>query len=133
MVSAATLLWLLPVPENQERRIMLPAFVVPRGTPGFTGGKKENKLGMRASETAEMIFDNCRIPDSYRLGNVGDGFKQSLKVLDGGRISIAALGVGIAKGAYEAAVKYSKEDISLISRFLLSRVFHLNWPIWLLK
>ena len=85
------------------------AFVVPRGTPGFTGGKKENKLGMRASETAEMIFDNCRIPDSYRLGNVGDGFKQSLKVLDGGRISIAALGVGIAKGAYEAAVKYSKE------------------------
>jgi alkylation response protein AidB-like acyl-CoA dehydrogenase len=85
------------------------AFVVPRGTPGFSGGKKENKLGMRASETAEMIFDNCRIPDSYRLGIVGDGFKQSLKVLDGGRISIAALGVGIAKGAYEAAVKYSKE------------------------
>jgi alkylation response protein AidB-like acyl-CoA dehydrogenase len=85
------------------------SFVVPRGTPGFKGGKKENKLGMRASETAEMIFDNCRIPDSYRLGKVGEGFKQSLKVLDGGRISIAALGVGIAKGAYEAAVKYSKE------------------------
>ncbi len=85
------------------------AFVVPRGIPGFTGGKKENKLGMRASETAEMIFDNCRIPDGYRLGNVGEGFKQSLKVLDGGRISIAALGVGIAKGAYDAAVKYSKE------------------------
>ncbi len=85
------------------------AFVVLRSTPGFKGGKKENKLGMRASETAEMIFDNCRIPDSYRLGKVGEGFKQSLKVLDGGRISIAALGVGIAKGAYEAAVKYSKE------------------------
>jgi alkylation response protein AidB-like acyl-CoA dehydrogenase len=85
------------------------AFVIPRGTPGFTGGKKENKLGMRASETSEMIFDHCRIPDSYRLGKVGEGFKQSLKVLDGGRISIAALGVGIAKGAYEAAVKYSKE------------------------
>jgi alkylation response protein AidB-like acyl-CoA dehydrogenase len=85
------------------------AFVVPRGTSGFAGGKKENKLGMRASETAEMIFDNCRIPDSYRLGQVGEGFKQSLKVLDGGRISIAALGVGIAKGAYEAALKYSKE------------------------
>jgi alkylation response protein AidB-like acyl-CoA dehydrogenase len=85
------------------------AFVVLRGIPGFTGGKKENKLGMRASETAEMIFDNCRIPDSYRLGKVGEGFKQSLKVLDGGRISIAALGVGIAKGAYDAAVKYSKE------------------------
>lgn len=85
------------------------AFVVPRSNPGFKGGKKENKLGMRASETAEMIFDNCIIPDSYRLGKVGDGFKQSLKVLDGGRISIAALSVGIAKGAYEAAVKYSKE------------------------
>ena len=84
-------------------------FVVLRGTPGFKGGKKENKLGMRASETAEMIFDNCRIPDSCRLGEVGTGFKQSLKVLDGGRISIAALGVGIAKGAYEAAVQYSKE------------------------
>jgi len=85
------------------------AFIVDRETKGFSGGKKENKLGMRASETAEMIFDNCRIPDSNRLGKVGEGFKQSLKVLDGGRISIAALSVGIAKGAYEAAVKYSKE------------------------
>lgn len=85
------------------------AFIVEKGTPGFSGGKKENKLGMRASETAEMIFDNCRIPDSNRLGEVGNGFKQSLKVLDGGRISIAALALGIAKGAYEAAVKYSKE------------------------
>jgi alkylation response protein AidB-like acyl-CoA dehydrogenase len=85
------------------------AFVVERGTPGFSGGKKENKLGMRASETAEMIFDNCRIPDSNRLGEIGDGFKQSLKVLDGGRISIAALALGIAKGAYEVALQYSKE------------------------
>lgn len=85
------------------------AFIVERGTPGFTGGKKENKLGMRASETAEMIFDNCVIPDANRMGNVGDGFRQSLKVLDGGRISIAALSLGIAKGAYEAALKYSKE------------------------
>lgn len=85
------------------------AFVVERGTPGFSGGKKENKLGMRASETAEMIFDNCRIPDANRLGEVGAGFKQSLKVLDGGRISIAALSLGIAKGAYEASVQYSKE------------------------
>lgn len=85
------------------------AFVVLRGTTGFKGGKKENKLGMRASETAEMVFDNCRIPDEWRLGEIGSGFKQSLKVLDGGRISIAALGVGIAKGAYEAAVQYSKE------------------------
>ena len=84
-------------------------FIVERGTPGFSGGKKENKLGMRASETAEMIFDNCRIPDTQRMGNVGDGFIQSMKVLDGGRISIAALSLGIAKGAYEASLKYSKE------------------------
>jgi alkylation response protein AidB-like acyl-CoA dehydrogenase len=85
------------------------SFIVPRGTAGFSGGKKENKLGMRASETAEMIFDNCRIPDSARMGEVGDGFKQAMKVLDGGRISIAALGLGIAKGAYEASVQYAKE------------------------
>lgn len=84
-------------------------FVVERGTPGFSAGKKENKLGMRASETAEMIFDNCRIPDSNRLGEVGDGFRQAMKILDGGRISIAALSVGIAKGAYEAALQYSQE------------------------
>jgi alkylation response protein AidB-like acyl-CoA dehydrogenase len=85
------------------------AFVVERGTKGFSGGKKENKLGMRASETAEMIFDNCRIPDTNRLGEPGDGFKQAMKVLDGGRISIAALSLGIAKGAFDAAVAYSKE------------------------
>jgi alkylation response protein AidB-like acyl-CoA dehydrogenase len=85
------------------------AFIVEKGTPGFSGGKKENKLGMRASETAEMIFDNCRIPDAQRLGAVGDGFRQSLKVLDGGRISIAALSIGIARGAYDAALQYSKE------------------------
>lgn len=85
------------------------AFVVERGTPGFSGGKKENKLGMRASETAEMIFDNCVIPDSNRLGEVGDGFKQAMKVLDGGRISIASLSLGIAKGAYEAALQYAQE------------------------
>jgi alkylation response protein AidB-like acyl-CoA dehydrogenase len=85
------------------------AFIVERGTPGFLAGKKENKLGMRASETAEMIFDNCVIPDSQRLGEVGDGFKQAMKILDGGRISIAALSLGIARGAYEAAVQYAKE------------------------
>ncbi|OIR12863.1 acyl-CoA dehydrogenase [mine drainage metagenome] len=85
------------------------AFIVERGTKGFAAGKKENKLGMRASETTEMIFDNCRISDTQRIGDVGDGFKQALKILDGGRISIAALAVGIAKGAYEAAIKYSKE------------------------
>ncbi|MFN5919751.1 MAG: acyl-CoA dehydrogenase [Bacteroidota bacterium] len=85
------------------------AFVVERGTPGFKGGKKENKLGMRASETAEMIFEDCRVPKANILGKVGDGFKQAMKILDGGRISIAALSLGIAKGSYEAAVKYSKE------------------------
>ena len=85
------------------------AFIVERGTPGFSAGKKENKLGMRASETAEMVFDNCRVPDANRIGEVGAGFKQSMKVLDGGRISIAALGLGIARGAYEAALQYSKE------------------------
>ena len=85
------------------------AFVVDRGTPGFAGGKKENKLGMRASETAEMIFTDCKIHKSQVLGKVGDGFVQAMKVLDGGRISIASLGLGIAKGAYEAALKYSKE------------------------
>ncbi len=85
------------------------AFIVERGTPGFAAGKKENKLGMRASETTEMIFDNCRIPDSQRLGEVGDGFVQAMKVLDGGRISIAALSIGIARGAFDAALQYSKE------------------------
>lgn len=85
------------------------AFVVERGTPGFLAGKKENKLGMRASETAEMIFQDCRIPAANVLGKEGDGFIQSMKILDGGRISIGALGLGIAKGAYEASVKYSKE------------------------
>jgi alkylation response protein AidB-like acyl-CoA dehydrogenase len=85
------------------------AFIIERNTPGFSAGKKENKLGMRASETAEMIFDNCIIPDANRLGEVGTGFKQAMKVLDGGRISIAALSLGIAKGAYEASVQYAKE------------------------
>ena len=85
------------------------ALVVERGTKGFSAGRKENKLGMRASETTEMIFDNCRIPDANRLGEVGVGFKQAMKVLDGGRISIASLSLGIAKGAYEAALKYSQE------------------------
>ena len=85
------------------------AFIVERGTPGFSAGKKENKLGMRASETAEMIFDNCKISDENRLGEAGEGFKQAMTILDGGRISIAALALGIAKGAYEAALQYSKE------------------------
>ena len=85
------------------------AFIVERNTAGFNAGKKENKLGMRASETAEMIFDNCIVCDEQRMGEIGAGFKQSMKVLDGGRISIAALSLGIAKGAYEASVQYAKE------------------------
>ena len=85
------------------------AFIVDRNTKGFSAGKKENKLGMRASETAELIFDNCIIPDENRLGEVGSGFKQAMKILDGGRISIAALGLGMARGAYEASLQYSKE------------------------
>lgn len=85
------------------------AFVLEKGMKGFSSGKKENKLGMRASETAELIFNNCSVPDENRLGEVGEGFIQAMKILDGGRISIGALSLGIAKGAYEAALKYSKE------------------------
>jgi alkylation response protein AidB-like acyl-CoA dehydrogenase len=85
------------------------AFIIERGTPGFAAGKKENKLGMRASETAEMIFTDCRVHSSQMIGNEGDGFVQALKVLDGGRISIAALSLGIAQGAFDAALRYSKE------------------------
>ena len=85
------------------------AFVIEKGTEGFSSGKVENKLGMRASETSEMVFDNCIVPDRNRLGDIGGGFIQSMKILDGGRISIAALSLGIARGAFEAALKYSKE------------------------
>lgn len=85
------------------------AFIIEKGTPGFSAGKKENKLGMRASETAELIFDQCKVHKSQVLGKEGEGFIQAMKILDGGRISIAALALGIAKGAYEASVKYAKE------------------------
>ena len=85
------------------------AFIIEKGTKGFSSGKKENKLGMRASETAELIFTDCRVHKSQILGKVGEGFIQAMKILDGGRISIAAVSLGIAKGAYEAALKYSKE------------------------
>ncbi|HIN42188.1 MAG TPA: acyl-CoA dehydrogenase [Flavobacteriales bacterium] len=96
------------------------AFIVERSTPGFSGGKKENKLGMRSSETSEMIFDNCRVHESQILGEVGEGFIQAMKILDGGRISIGALGLGIAQGAYDTALAYSKEREQFgqpISRF----------------
>ena len=85
------------------------AFAIEKGTKGFTSGKKMDKLGMRASETAELIFQNCRITDENRLGEVGEGFIQAMKILDGGRVSIGALSLGIAKGAYEASIKYAKE------------------------
>jgi len=85
------------------------AFAIEKGTAGFSSGRKENKLGMRASETAELIFDNCRVHKDNMLGNVGDGFIQAMQILDGGRISIASLGLGIAKGALTAATKYAKE------------------------
>lgn len=85
------------------------AFIIERGTNGFSVGKKENKLGMRASDTAALIFDDCFVPDSNVVGDPGQGFIQAMKVLDGGRISIAALAVGIAQGAFEAALRYSKE------------------------
>jgi len=85
------------------------AFVIEKGTPGFSGGKKEDKLGMRASETACLFFDDCRVPKANILGKVGEGFIQAMKVLDGGRISIGALGLGIAKGALDCSIKYSKE------------------------
>ena len=93
--------------QNRSRGVS--ALVIEKGTPGFTHGKKENKLGMRASETTELVFDNCRVPRGNLLGEEGDGFKQAMKVLDGGRISIAALALGIAKGALDAAVRYAKE------------------------
>jgi len=94
-------------PKNTHHNMT--AFVIERGTLGFSAGRKENKLGMRASETTELIFDNCRVHKSQILGSVGEGFVQSLKILDGGRISIAALALGIAKGALEASIKYAKE------------------------
>ncbi|AVM51108.1 acyl-CoA dehydrogenase family protein [Capnocytophaga sp. oral taxon 878] len=94
------------------------AFAVERGVAGFSAGKKENKLGMRASETAEMIFQDCRIPDANRLGEVGEGFIQAMKILDSGRISIGALALGIARGAYEASLKYAKERMQFGKRLI---------------
>lgn len=94
---------------EKERSAGISALVIEKGIPGFTHGKKENKLGMRASETTELIFDNCRVPKENLLGPEGEGFRQAMAVLDGGRISIAALALGIATGAYKAALKYAKE------------------------
>jgi alkylation response protein AidB-like acyl-CoA dehydrogenase len=85
------------------------AFLIEKGTPGFRSGKKENKLGLRASDTAELIFENCFVPDDCLVGELGGGFKDAMRTLDGGRISIAALSLGMARGALDAAVKYSKQ------------------------
>jgi alkylation response protein AidB-like acyl-CoA dehydrogenase len=109
------------------------AFIVERGNPGLKFGKKENKLGMRASETAEVILEDCRIPVSARLGEEGDGFKQAMKILDGGRISIAALSLGIAKGALALPQNMHKNVNNLDRRLYSFKESVSNWPIWLLK
>lgn len=107
-ISAEVMVVIVRTGEIGDSRGMT-AFLIDKSNPGVSGGKKENKLGMRASETAEVIFDNCRVPHSAMLGKEGDGFIQAMKILDGGRISIAALSLGIAKGAYKASVQYAKE------------------------
>lgn len=94
---------------DRTKNKSISAFIVEKGTPGFSSGKKENKLGMRCSETASLIFDNVRIPQENLIGNVGEGFKQALSVLDGGRIGIAALSVGLAQGALDASLAYAKQ------------------------
>jgi alkylation response protein AidB-like acyl-CoA dehydrogenase len=104
--SVAVIVARTPTEEDKGKTS---AFIIEKGTPGFTHGRKENKLGMRASETTELIFDQCKIHESQLIGKEGEGFKQAMKVLDGGRISIAALSLGIAEGAFEAALAYSQE------------------------
>ncbi len=99
----------MAVTDRSSSHHGISAFIIEKGTPGFKLGKKENKLGMRASDTGEVIFDDCRLPEANLLGNIGEGFVDSLRILDGGRISIAALSLGIAQGAYEAAIQYSKQ------------------------
>lgn len=94
---------------DRTKNKSISAFIVEKGFPGFSSGKKENKLGMRASETASLILDNVRVPEENLIGNVGEGFRQALAVLDGGRIGIGALAVGLAQGAMEASIKYAKE------------------------
>jgi hypothetical protein len=95
--------------DKSKKSHGISAFILEKGTPGFRPGKKENKLGLRASDTSEVIFSDCRIPAANLLGKEGEGFVNSLQILDGGRVSIAALGLGMAQGAYEASVKYAKQ------------------------
>jgi alkylation response protein AidB-like acyl-CoA dehydrogenase len=99
----------MAVTDRASAQHGISAFIIDAGTPGFRPGKKENKLGLRASATGEVIFENCRLPKTQLLGKRGEGFVDSLKVLDGGRISIAALSLGMAQGAYDAALRYSKQ------------------------
>jgi len=99
----------IAVTDRSKGHRGISAFIVERGTPGMSAGKKENKLGMRASDTSEVLFDNCRIPADHLLGDEGQGFINTLQVLDGGRIGIAALSVGLAQGAYDAALGYARE------------------------
>jgi alkylation response protein AidB-like acyl-CoA dehydrogenase len=99
----------MAVTDKSKKSHGISAFIIEKGTPGFRPGKKENKLGLRASDTSEVIFSDCHIPSGNLLGHEGEGFINSLQILDGGRISIAALGLGMAQGAYEAALKYAKQ------------------------
>ncbi|MDP2037474.1 MAG: acyl-CoA dehydrogenase [Ignavibacteria bacterium] len=107
--ATAQTIVVLAVTDKSKGKEGISAFIVEKGTPGFTSSKKENKLGMRASETTQLVFENCRIPVSNLIGNEGEGFSQAMKVLDGGRISIAALSVGLAQGCLDASISYSKE------------------------
>ncbi len=100
---------IMAITDRDKAKESISTFILEKGMKGFTIGKKENKLGMRCSDTATLIFENVRVPDANRIGEVGQGFKQALSVLDGGRIGIAALSVGIAQGALDASVKYAKE------------------------
>jgi len=99
----------MAVTDASQKHHGISAFIIEQGTPGFRPGKKENKLGLRASDTSEVVFTDCRVPVENLLGKEGKGFVNSLQVLDGGRISIAALGIGMAQGAYECALRYAKE------------------------
>src|SRR6201995_2347351 len=105
----ADVLVVVAVTDRAAHTHGLSAFIVEKGTPGFRPGKKEDKLGLRASDTAELIFENCVVPEENLVGNIGDGFKDAMRVLDGGRISIAALSLGMARGALDAAMKYAQE------------------------
>ncbi len=110
--SYAQVAVVLAMTDRADKKHGITAFVIDMNTPGIRAGKKENKLGMRSSDTAELILENCRVPDANVLGKIGYGFNDAMKVLDGGRISIAALSLGVARGAYDAARNYAKERVA---------------------